>query len=227
MVLGCGRTDAGVHAAQYMAHLDARSQLPNDFLRICNHLLDEQVALFDATIVDENWHARYNAVERKYDYFLHTRKDPFLSGMSAYYPIETLNFDKMQQGMNQLIGKHDFGFLCRQPDKHNHTNCHIKNATLDVSKCGSRFHFQFVADRFLRGLIRIIVEKLIDLGKGSIDLNTFKNYINKKEEREHKGMAYPQGLYLSGIKYTDMSFPVKSPGFLNLINSFNKDQHQY
>ncbi|NNF33988.1 MAG: tRNA pseudouridine(38-40) synthase TruA [Saprospiraceae bacterium] len=181
-VIGCGRTDAGVHAAQYIAHLDTMSVLPNDFLRICNHLLDEQVALFETTIVDENWHARYNAVERKYDYFLHTRKDPFLSGVSAYYPLDTLDFKKMKQAMNELIGKHDFGYLCRQPDKHNHTICDIKSASVDVSKCGSRFRFQFKADRFLRGMIRIIVAKLINVGNGSIDQGTFKDYITKTQE---------------------------------------------
>jgi len=226
-VMGCGRTDAGVHAAQYIAHLDAQEELPEDFLGICNHLLDEQVALKDALIVDDNWHARYNAIERQYDYFLHTRKDPFLSAISAYYPLERLDFEKIQKGMNELIGKHDFGNLCRQPYKHNHTFCHIKNASVGVTDYGSRFHFQFTADRFLRGMIRIIIAKLIDVGMGKIDLETFMGYINKTHERQHKEMAYPQGLYLSGIKYPEFNFLVKSPGFLSLLDSFNKDQHQY
>jgi tRNA U38,U39,U40 pseudouridine synthase TruA len=62
---------------------------------------------------------------------------------------------------------------------------------------------------------------------GKIDLETFMGYINKTHERQHKEMAYPQGLYLSGIKYPEFNFLVKSPGFLSLLDSFNKDQHQY
>ena len=180
-VVGCGRTDAGVHASQFIAHMDTSREIPPDFIKICNHLFNENIALLDTIEVPPTWHARYDATERQYDYFLHLEKDPFLKGLSAYYPIEYLHYINMSRAIESLNGNHDFAFLCRQPEKYNYTNCNMKKASINVSECGYRFHFQFVADRFLRGMIRIIVAKLIDVGRGAIDVRTFQNYIAGKE----------------------------------------------
>jgi tRNA pseudouridine38-40 synthase len=215
-VVGCGRTDAGVHSSQYIAHIDVQSELPVDFIMICNHLLPENVSFFEIINVPDKWHSRYDAIGRKYDYFMHLDKDPFLSSRSAYYPLEGLNFDAMESAICMLIGKHDFGSLCLQPLKHNHTFCHIERANIKISKNGRRVHFEFVSDRFLRGMIRILVAKLIEVGTESIDVEKFEKYLQRKEVREHKNMAYPQGLYLSGIKYPGLSLKNRSDGFLQL-----------
>ncbi len=211
--IGCGRTDAGVHAAQYIAHFDFPEQLSKDFVLICNHRLPPTIAVFDCIQVGENWHARYAAIERHYDYFLHLDKDPYLEGRSAYYPDLRLNILAIHDAISLLIGLRDFRNLCLQPDKHNHTLCHVKRAQLTTSTDGRRLQFHFAANRFLRGMIRILVAKLIDVGIGKITVDTFREYIELKQEREHNDMAYPQGLYLSKVIYPDLDFSMKSVGF--------------
>src|SRR5690606_28072877 len=91
-VYGCGRTDAGVHASQYVIHIDLDAVPEFDLKFRMNKLLPDNIVVFEIIEVNENQHCRYDAVARTYDYFIHWKKDPVLINYSAFYEDLTLDF---------------------------------------------------------------------------------------------------------------------------------------
>jgi tRNA pseudouridine38-40 synthase len=87
-ITGCGRTDAQVHASQFFFHIDVEREWDYDLLFRLNKLLPDDIAVFDIIPMEGQPHARFDAVERSYDYFIHTYKDPFLGGLSAFYAVK-------------------------------------------------------------------------------------------------------------------------------------------
>lgn len=199
--IGCGRTDAEVHASQYFFHIDVLEKWDFDLLLRLNIMLPRDIAVFDIIEVDENSHAQFDAVSRTYDYFIHTYKDPFLNELSALYNERNLDLSKMQFAANILTKYNDFKAFCLTPDKGTTTICKITSANLFIDKDGDKIRFQFTSNRFLRGMVRIIVRMLIEIGKGNLSIAEFENYLISREiEHEHK-LAFPQGLYLSKVNY--------------------------
>ncbi|MCC9168087.1 hypothetical protein [Pontibacter harenae] len=95
-IVGCGRTDAQVHASQFFFHLDVAQPWEFDMLYRLNKVLPPDIAVFDIIPMEGMPHARFNACQRSYDYFIHTYKDPFLSSISSLYLLHNLNLSAMQ-----------------------------------------------------------------------------------------------------------------------------------
>ncbi len=200
-VFGCGRTDAGVHASQYVFHITIEDAFDFDLKFRLNKHLPEAIVVYEIFEVDEKLHARYHATSRTYDYFLHLYKDPVLGKHSSYYEIENLNIANMLLAAN-LISKHnDFEAACKQPHLYNDTLCKISFAKLYVDKAQQRMRFTITANRFLRGMIRILVGYLLDVGKGKISVSKFEQILANQVKTENRRVAYPNGLYLSKITY--------------------------
>ena len=130
-ITGAGRTDAGVHAINYVAHLDCcntellkeRQQL----LYKINAILPTDITVHDICPVDENNHARFDAVSRTYKYFVHTKKDPFLTQFSYFYPYN-LNIEAMNSAIRYLIGKRDFTSMAKLHSETNNNICDVISA---------------------------------------------------------------------------------------------------
>src|SRR5882757_6724738 len=101
-IIGCGRTDAHVHASQFFFHADIEDEFDFDLLYRLNKALPQNIAIFDIIKMDGLQHARFDAVQRKYDYFIHTYKDPFLSNQSSFYLQPKLDLHKMKAAVNLL-----------------------------------------------------------------------------------------------------------------------------
>ncbi len=200
-IYGCGRTDTGVHASQYFFHVDIEHKWNFDLQYRLNKTLPEDIAVFDIIPIEGCLHARFDATQRTYDYFIHTYKDPFLQNISSLYLKTNLDFDKMKAAVALLSQYDDYRALCKSPDKHKNTICKVSSAHLFVDSSGDRIRFQISSNRFLGSMIRIIVKKLLDIGNGELSLNEFESYLIKKECKEKSKLAFPQGLYLSKITY--------------------------
>jgi len=198
-IVGCGRTDAGVHASQFFFHLDVESEWQGDLKFKLNKALPDDIAVHDIIQVDDKAHAQFHATERTYDYHIHTHKMPFLSDVSALYE-EKLDIEKMKIATAILLKHNDFYAFCKTPDKHNHTICHIKNAELFLHE-NDKIQFRITANRFLRGMIRIIVDRLVEVGKGNWSVEKFEYHLNSKERPQFTNFAPPQGLFLSKVVY--------------------------
>lgn len=207
---GCGRTDAQVNASQFFFHADIDQAWDFDLLFRLNKTLPDDIAVYDVIPVGPKQHARYDAVARTYDYFIHTYKDPFLGGGSSLYRERNLDLDKMKQAINLLTQYNDFRALCKTPNNNRTTICNIKSANLFTDDQGDRLRFQITADRFLGRMIRIIVGKLLLIGKDQLSVDEFESYLITKQTPEFLNPAHPQGLYLSKVTYPFLDLPPRT-----------------
>lgn len=198
---GCGRTDAEVHASQYFLHFDAPREIDFDIVFRMNKTLPKDINIFDCFKVDERAHARYDATERTYNYFVHFYNDPFIDSFSTYHPNKNLDFEQMQKACSLFTKHNDFRVLCRTPDKQNHTRCTVKEAHLHISDNQERMRFEITSNRFLRGMIRMIMYRLLEIGAGKMTIEELDECLTKRESDEVFLSAAPQGLYLTKIQY--------------------------
>ena len=209
-VIGCGRTDALVHASQYFFHIDVDKEWDFDLLFRLNKNLPSDIAIFEIIPVKDNQHARFDAVQRTYDYFIHTYKDPFLNLISTLYLERNLDLDKMNAAISLLTRYNDYRAFCRTPDDYEHTICNVSSAKLFVDPSGDKLRFQISANRFLGKMIRIIVGKLLEVGKGQLSVDEFESYLITKETPRLIEPAYPQGLFLSKVTYPYLDIPPRT-----------------
>ncbi len=208
-VYGCGRTDAGVHASQYVMQVNLEQAPDFDFKFRLNKNLPDDIAVFEIFKVEDDQNCRYNAVARTYDYFIHWKKDPVLMRYSSFYQDLSLDYDIMEAATQLILKTRDFRAICKQPDLYDNTTCKITNCELFINEEQGRLRFTITSNRFLRGMIRILIFFLLKLGTGKLSLQEFKDILNQKVEFKDKQPALPNGLFLSKVEYP----------FLNLSDS--------
>jgi len=201
-VLGCGRTDTGVHAKDYILHFD--TTIPFDENRLVHQLnatLPADIAVYAIYEVPLDWHARFTAIDRSYEYHFHFRKSPFKQQSSWLLKYE-LNHEAIQEACTYLIGKQDFtSFAKIHTDVNNHF-CTITEAKWEYTNEG--VVFSITANRFLRNMVRAIVGTLVRIGEGKLTPSDMKNIIAQKN-RSVAGQSVPaHGLYLTQIRYPDL-----------------------
>jgi tRNA pseudouridine38-40 synthase len=215
-IVGCGRTDTQVHAGQFFFHVDLDSEWDFDLQFRLNKSLPADIAIFDILPMKGEPHARFDAFERTYDYFIHTYKHPFLNNISALYEFNALDFSEMKKAVALLSSYNDYRSFCRTPDKQKTTICNVTRAELAVDNTGQRIRFSITANRFLSGMIRILVNKLLDIGKGEMSVGEFEHYLITRQTPRTMLPAYPQGLYLSKVNYPFLDLPMRSK-FLEFV----------
>jgi len=208
--MGCGRTDAQVHASQFFFHIDVKNEWDPELFFPLNKMLPDDIAVFEVIPVKDNQHARFDAIQRRYDYFIHTYKDPFLNNVSSWYPEKNLDLDKMKNAVSLLTSYHDFRAFCKSPDLYHHTTCNVSQAMLFIDAAGDRIRFQISADRFLGRMVRLIAGKLILIGKGELSVEEFESYLVTKQSPKFFDAAYPQGLFLSKVTYPYLEIPQRT-----------------
>lgn len=200
-IVGCGRTDTGVHAHHYIFHADLPSHFSNaEQLKYkLNKMLPNSIAIFDIYPVKEEAHARFGATNRTYRYFIRQEKNPFEVHTSTYFPKD-LDIAAMNKGAEFLLGKQDFTSLSKL-----HTD--VKTNICDVRKAhwfreeDGRLVFEISADRFLRNMVRATVGTLLDVGLGKIKPTDIPSILAAKDRGEAKISAPADGLYLWKIEY--------------------------
>ena len=201
-VHGCGRTDAGVSANQYFCNIDIPGTIDYDFIFRINKLLPYSIVVHDLIPVEENANAQLDAINRTYDFYCHFQESPFLQGMSNFYDEQKLDFKLMDQSVKLLLGKNDFLSFCKSAKVYNNfTECNITNASLKLNASCTRMRFRITGNRFLRGMVRILLANLIRIGMGKMTIEKFESCLRNQEDTIHKEVAKPQGLYLSKIEY--------------------------
>lgn len=208
-IMGCGRTDAEVHASQFYFHADLITKWDFDLRYRLNKLLPADLAIYEIIPVQPNQHARFDAILRQYDYFIHTYKDPFLHSISTLVENQNWQFDKMKQAVGLLTQYNDYRAFCKTPDGYEHTRCQVTAANLFINESGNRIRFQISADRFLGRMVRLVVGKLIKIGAGTLSVDEFEHYFINKVTPPVWDPAYPQGLFLSKVNYPYLQQPVK------------------
>lgn len=200
---GAGRTDTGVHASCYVAHFDA-GQLPADAGTCCrklNAILPADIAVTRLRRVRDDAHARFDAVERAYEYYIEPRKNPFTRALRWQYYVP-LDIAAMNSAAQVLTRYDDFTSFAKL-NSNNRTNiCHVREAGWEVLDDGV-LRFTIRADRFLRNMVRAIVGTLVDVGRGRYTPEEFEAILRARDLARSSGGAPPQGLYLSDVRYPE------------------------
>lgn len=201
IVYGCGRTDAGVHASQYVIHINLDETPVFDLKFRMNKNLPDGIAVFEILAVNEDQHCRYDAVARTYDYFIHWNKHPILFRYSSFYEDLVLDFDLMKNAAALIRETRDFKTLCKKPYLYENTLCQISNCELFINEEQGRLRFTITSNRFLQGMVRICVFFLLEVGRGKMTIDEFKEILHQENDLKEKSSAYPNGLFLSKIEY--------------------------
>ena len=199
MVLGAGRTDTGVHAKEMYAHFDSDKEFDCEKIAYrLNSYIDDAILIKSIFSVSETTHARFHAIARTYEYWICQEKNPFLKE-GAWLMYSNLDFDLMNAAAAYLLEIEDFtSFAKIHSDVKTHI-CDVRKARWE--RRDDKWVFTIEADRFLRNMVRAIVGTLVDVGKGKISVQEFKDVITKKDRGSAGGSAPAQGLYLVKVEY--------------------------
>jgi len=204
-IVGAGRTDAGVHARQMIAHFDFENSigdLPQLAERL-NRILPKDIALYKIVPVIPEAHARFDATSRLYRYYVTTQKDPFM------YPYKykihgDLDIEMMNRCANVLFEYEDFTSFSKLHTDVKTNNCAIMKAKW--VRQGNDYIFTIQANRFLRNMVRAIVGTLLDAGRNKIDETGMRRIIEAKD-RGVAGLSVPgNALFLEEIEYPESIF---------------------
>ena len=221
-VVGAGRTDAGVHARMMVAHFDWPSQQENSQLsaRLCrsacprtpnsqldcsqlvyklNKLLPPDIAVQEVYPVAADLHARFSATSRTYHYFIHLAKSPFLRPYS-WYVYTTLDFSRMNEAARLLLDYEDFTSFSKTHTDAKTNLCRVTHAVWEETEDGG-WRFTITANRFLRNMVRAIVGTLVEVGRGRMTIDEFRQVIESRN-RCVAGESVPgHALFLVDIQY--------------------------
>lgn len=203
-IFGCGRTDAGVHASDYVAHFDFDGEIPPAFERRYNRFVADDIALRGLYLVADDFHARFQASGRTYTYRISLEKDPFnLNTVTALPQYAAADQALMQEAVNLLLDYEAFVPFCKTNSDAFTMNCDLRKATWTFA--GNHWIFEVEADRFLRGMIRLIVGMCLRIGVGKLDLAEVKVAMEEQRPLLKPWSAPASGLYLSSIQYPGRS----------------------
>ena len=201
-VYGAGRTDTGVHARAQVAHVDIEK--PTDSFRLREalnaHLRPLPVAVLSALEIDDDFHARFNAVERRYLYRIKNRRAPLTYEAGRMWLVGTpLNEDLMQEGADHLVGHHDFSSFRAAECQ---ADSPVKTLTeLTVARQGSEIQVGARAPSFLHHQVRNIVGSLRLVGQGKHPPDWIAEVLAARDRAKAGPTAPPEGLYLEAVRY--------------------------
>lgn len=199
-IVGAGRTDTGVHAAFYIAHFDAGQAIGDceGFAYHLNSLLPEDIAVSAVYPVADDAHARFDALEREYKYYILDHKDPFRRETTWQYYVP-LDIDAMNAACRHLLEAEDFTTFSKLHSNNKTNICNVMTAKWEEADGGLVFTIR--ADRFLRNMVRSIVGTLADVGRGKISEERFGIILNSRDRSLASGSAPARGLFLTDVTY--------------------------
>lgn len=198
---GAGRTDTGVHASYFVAHIDSGHrdlESRADLIFSINKFLPKDIVVHRISAVSNELHARFSAKQRTYHYRI-SRSKPLFNRLYNYFFYGELNVDLIAEACDLLISYTDFTSFSKLHTDVKTNDCKIIHASWKATDEGHLF--EITADRFLRNMVRSIVGTLLDVGSGKTSIEEFKSIIEAKE-RGRAGMSAPaNGLFLVDIVY--------------------------
>lgn len=200
-VVGCGRTDTGVHASDFMAHFELEDGFAFGCEKLAfklNRFLPHDIAVNDVFRVRLDAHTRFDAISRTYQYKITKNKNPFRT--ESHWKIQyDLEIFKMNEAAKILFEYIDFTSFSKLHTDVKTNNCKIAKA--EWIETDDEIVFVIKADRFLRNMVRAIVGTLVEVGRGKLSLDGFREVIESKN-RSNAGSSVPgHGLFLSKIEY--------------------------
>lgn len=216
-IVGAGRTDTGVHARRMYAHFDTPEEIKdkNNFLLSLNSLIGKDIVFYDIIKVEEDAHARFDATQREYKYFISNSKDPFIKDY-FWRTHSNLNLQAMNEAAQMLLETEDFTSFAKLHSDAKTNICRVSKAVWKpieedpeafefLGGMNNGFVFTISADRFLRNMVRAVVGTLVEVGRNKMNLDGFSKVISRKD-RCCAGTSMPaNALFLWDITYPFIS----------------------
>jgi tRNA pseudouridine38-40 synthase len=202
IVIGSGRTDAGVHALGQVAGFKTRSRLDATvFLNGLNSLLPDDVAVRACDPMPDTFHARFDVKSKRYRYHILNRPIALAVGRQFVWHIrKPLDTAAMTDAASILLGTHDFKAFEGTGSPRDHAIRTVTDSTIRVTGDGN-LTYDIQANGFLRFMVRNIVGTLVDVGLGKIDKQDLRAILQSKDRTRAGATAPPQGLFLMDVTY--------------------------
>jgi tRNA pseudouridine38-40 synthase len=198
-IVAAGRTDSGVHAKEMFAHFDFEETIDGAYwIPKLNSYLPKDIVIYSIFEVNAEAHARFDAIERTYEYHIHSTKDAFINELSFYH-FYPLNVEKMNEAAKIVVEYNDFECFSKVNTDVFTFNCKIKKAVWEQKE--NQLVFTITADRFLRNMVRAIVGTMINIGQGKIEPEHLRTIIESKNRSQAGFSAPAHALYLTQILY--------------------------
>lgn len=226
-VVGCGRTDTGVHASDFYAHFDLKDlkgpkdlKDPKDLTFKLNSFLPPDIAIFAIFPVADNAHARFDATARTYQYHVSDRRLPFRQGQYCRIYFKP-DIERMNEAAQVLMEYEDFTSFAKLHTQVKTNICHLTEARWDYVQAESgkwkveneyEWVFTIRSNRFLRNMVRSVTGTLLDVGRGKLSIDGLREIVEKKD-RCAAGVSMPAcGLFLTKVEY-----PIETIGTIATI----------
>ena len=200
-IIGCGRTDAGVHAKGMVANVKFETTLTEkEICAYMNHYLPEDICVQEVSVASERFHSRYNATGKTYCYTCYVGDGkPVFDRKYVYVVEQALDLEKMRKAAEYLKGEHDFASFC--------ANKKMKKSTvrivdkIDIVRKGAYLHLTFHGNGFLHHMVRILTGTLLEVGMGKRTPESMVELLEVKN-RALAGVTAPaQGLCMMQVDY--------------------------
>jgi len=201
-LIGSGRTDSGVHALAQVANFKTESKITSfQFRKAFNSLLPNDIVIKEVEDVDLNFHSQLSAKSKVYIYVILNRDYPSaLERLRAWFISERLNLFQMEEAAQMVIGEHDFRGFALSKSNVKTTVRRVLSAELR-EKADGRIEFEIEATGFLKGMVRLIVGTLVQVGKGKITPEDFREILESGEKKNLVITAPARGLFLKEVRY--------------------------
>jgi tRNA pseudouridine38-40 synthase len=201
-VTGAGRTDAGVHALNQVAHVKCSIGLPAGAVAAAvNARLPEDVRVRGVREVPLAFHARYDAIARSYAYLIGLSESPIWR-LRRWSVRADLDARAMSAAADMLTGEHDYESFSLKGSGPQHHRCHVMGTSIECDPGhGGMIIFRVEANRFLRGMVRSIVGTLVEVGRGRLAPADVAAILEARDRARAGPTAPPHGLYLVDVTY--------------------------
>lgn len=197
-IVGCGRTDSGVHARDFYFNVKSNEEWTAEVLHKLNSICSHSIAFKKMWLVPDEFNSRFDAIARTYKYEIHTQKDPFLDAYSLWFRYD-LQIEAMNEACKYLLGTQDFECFSKVKTEVNNFMCTIEDAQFDHN--GHQLTFTITANRFLRNMVRAIMGTLLEIGTGQKTSDQMISIINSKDRAMAGRSVEAKGLFLDKITY--------------------------
>lgn len=200
-VIGCSRTDAGVHASEFCLNFKTENQIPLEgLIRALNSNLPEDIAVLSAELREDDFHSRYSAKEKEYCYLIYNSKikNPFMAGRTLHYDRK-IDISLLKKACRCFLGTHDFAAFSASGREYKSTVRTIKS--FSIKKKGDIVEITVSADGFLYNMVRILVGTLLEVNEKRIDIKDIDKIIENKERSAAGRTVSGEGLYLNRVIY--------------------------
>lgn len=202
-VIGAGRTDTGVHAADFYLHFDTSYIIDSieqseKLLFKINRFLPNDIVVYSINNAHPDFHARFSATSRQYKYYISRIRDPFALDFS-HEIYGALNIEEMNKACKILFEYTDFSCFSKSHTQTKTNNCKIMDA--QWAEENGKLVFTIEADRFLRNMVRAVVGTMLEIGKGKLSADDMHKVIQSKDRGKAGTSAPAQGLFLTRVSY--------------------------